>query len=100
VAQQQGPGVRGPEWAAPAAPLQQPHSDDALKRPDLLAERGLGVPEPSGGARKRALFGHRRQGCEMAQLGSDQPMRFDVRRKLRWETAAAGHPVVAQAAIG
>ena len=51
-----------------AGPVEQRRSHDALERGDLLADRGLGVPQPLGGPAERARLGHRHQGHEVAQL--------------------------------
>ena len=74
VAQQERPGVGRAERAATAAALEQAHPDDPLERADLLAQRGLGVAEPGGGARERALLDDRVERGEVAQLGAQQPI--------------------------
>jgi hypothetical protein len=71
VAQQQLPGLRQRHRPRPARPLDEPFADGPLESLDLLANRGLRVAEPDGGAAERALTRDRLEGQEVAQLDAE-----------------------------
>ena len=70
VAEEQlaGLGQRDGPWAAGA--LDELLADDSLERRDLLADRGLGVPEPLGGPPEGALAAI---ACSAAKCRSSTP---------------------------
>ena len=70
-------GERDGPWAAGA--LDERLADDLLERRDLLADGGLRVAEPVGGATERALARDRVEGREVANLDAQPLIRFGDR---------------------
>ena len=68
VAEQELPGLRERDAAGAAGSLDELRADDALERLDLLADRGLRVAEPRGGAPERPFVGDRLEGSQMPDL--------------------------------
>jgi hypothetical protein len=54
-----------------ATPIDQALANHAFERRNLLADRRLGVAEPSGSAIERAFLGNRLEREEMAELDSN-----------------------------
>jgi hypothetical protein len=67
------PASLGQRDRARLGPVDQPLADDALERGDLLADGGLGVPEPARRTVERRLFGDRLERVKVAQVELDPP---------------------------
>ena len=79
VTQQELAGV-GKRYGARAAwPFDEPLADDPLERPDLLADRRLGVAEPFGGTAKRLFAGDSLEGGEVAEFHAKPCIRLSDR---------------------
>ncbi len=62
------------ERARAAGALDQPPAGQAFQRRDLVADRGLDVAEPCGGASKRSLVRDSLERDEMAKLDARPPL--------------------------
>ena len=79
VSQQQRARFGQRHGARTARSLEQPLSDDAFERLDLLADGGLRVPERLRRAPERALPGDGLQGGQVAELDAEPTIRFHDR---------------------
>ena len=68
VLEQQRPRLGQPDGPAPPGPVDERLADQALQRRDLLADRGLRVPELVRGAPERPGRGDRLERRQIAQL--------------------------------
>jgi len=78
VAQEQPARLGERDGSRAARALDEPLADDPLERLDLLADRGLRVAEPLGGASERPLFGERLERGEVADLDAE-PARWSIK---------------------
>ena len=79
MAEEQASGLGERDGARPAWALEEPLSDDALQRLDLLADGRLRVTERLGGPAERAFAGHRLEGGQVAHFDAEPAIRFHDR---------------------